>query len=70
MTAHDDSLPLVLAGPMLRRVRARDVALWLATSVEARVRVELELADGRVAWVFSGTIRLNVDESELDVVTP
>lgn len=48
MTAQDDSLPLVLAGPMLRRVRARDVALWLATSVEARVRVELELADGRV----------------------
>ncbi len=44
---------------------------WPATGRTANGDwIRIELADGRVAWVFSGTIRLNVDESELDVVTP
>lgn len=48
MRALDDNLALVLAGPVLRRVRTREVALWLATSAASRVRVELQLPDGRV----------------------
>ena len=34
-------LPLVLAGPLLRRVEARRLVLWLATSQVARLRLEL-----------------------------
>jgi hypothetical protein len=42
-----DDLPRVLAGPMLRRVQPRRIALWLATSIDQRVRVDLLLHDGR-----------------------
>ncbi|MEZ5621441.1 MAG: alkaline phosphatase family protein [Burkholderiaceae bacterium] len=42
-----DDLPPVLAGPILRCVQPRRIALWLATSRPMRVRVELDLHDGR-----------------------
>jgi hypothetical protein len=37
----------LLAGPILRRVQARQVALWLATTTASQVRVTLHDADGR-----------------------
>jgi len=37
----------VLAGPLLRRVQARRIAWWLATTQLARLRVTLHLHDGR-----------------------
>jgi hypothetical protein len=40
-------LPDLLAGPILRRVQARQVVLWLATTTPSRVRVTLHDADGR-----------------------
>lgn len=41
-TARDGrELPLVLAGPLLRRVEERRLVLWLATSQVARLRLEL-----------------------------
>ena len=46
--ADADGLDVVLAGPLLRRVLARKVALWMATSCAVRLRVELQLQDGRV----------------------
>lgn len=42
-----DELAEVLAGPLLRRVEPRRVALWLATSRALRLRVELQRHDGR-----------------------
>jgi hypothetical protein len=39
-------LPLLLAGPVLRRVQAHEVALWLATSAACRVQIRLLAADG------------------------
>ncbi|HEY8524717.1 MAG TPA: hypothetical protein VIL48_07135 [Acidimicrobiales bacterium] len=42
----DVALPDVLAGPILRRVTAREVCVWLATSVPARVRLEVFPAGG------------------------
>ncbi|MCW5612051.1 MAG: alkaline phosphatase family protein [Rubrivivax sp.] len=42
-----DAPGVVLAGPLLRRVEPRRVALWLATSRAVRVRVDLHLHDGR-----------------------
>ena len=36
-------LPLVLAGPMLRRVEAQRIVLWLATSAPMRARIDLDL---------------------------
>ncbi|MDX5408989.1 MAG: alkaline phosphatase family protein [Thauera sp.] len=38
-----EDLPLVLAGPMLRRVEKQRVVLWLATRAAVRARIELEL---------------------------
>jgi len=46
--ADTDGLAVVLAGPLLRRVQARKVALWMATSCAVRLRVALQLQDGRV----------------------
>ncbi len=46
MNASD--LPEVLAGPLLRRLESRRIVLWLATARRLRVRVELNLHDGRV----------------------
>lgn len=43
-----DPADLVLAGPLLRRVQQRHVAMWLATAHAARVRVELHLQDSRL----------------------
>jgi hypothetical protein len=40
-------LPLVLAGPLLRRLEERRLVLWLATSQVARLRLELTAGD---AW--------------------
>lgn len=40
-------LPLVLAGPVLRRVQAHEAALWLATSAPCGLRIRLHGADGR-----------------------
>jgi hypothetical protein len=37
---------MLLAGPLLRRVQARQVALWLATDGPARVRITLHDAQG------------------------
>lgn len=42
-------LPLVLAGPLLRRVEARRLVLWLATSQVARPRLELDLGEAGTA---------------------
>lgn len=42
-----DSLPLVLAGPILKRVEATRLVFWLATRVPARVRIGLDYGDGR-----------------------
>jgi hypothetical protein len=48
MPAPPSELPdLVLAGPLLRRVQARSIAIWLATTRAVRVRAELKLQDGR-----------------------
>jgi hypothetical protein len=46
MLTTDSTLPCVLAGPILRRVQARSITLWLATSRAQRVRVDLTF-DGR-----------------------
>lgn len=40
-----DDLPLVLAGPILRRVEARRLVWWLATSTAVRVRLTLDTGD-------------------------
>ncbi len=45
-------LPLVLAGPILRRVEARRIVLWLATREAARLRLTLDSGDGPVEKVF------------------
>ena len=42
-------LPLVLAGPLLRRIEARRLVLWLATSQVARLRLELNLGEAGTA---------------------
>ena len=42
-------LPLVLAGPLLRRIEARRLVLWLATSQVARLRLELDLGEAGTA---------------------
>lgn len=41
-----DSLPPVLAGPILRRVQADRLAWWLACTQPRRIRVHLRRADG------------------------
>ncbi len=41
-------LPLVLAGPILRRVEAQRLVLWLATCEPVGVRIALDCGDGRV----------------------
>lgn len=41
-----DALPLVLAGPILRRVEARRLVWWLATSAAVRVRLTLDTGEG------------------------
>lgn len=43
-----EDLPLVLAGPMLRRVEKQRVVLWLATSAAVRARIELELGGAQL----------------------
>jgi hypothetical protein len=43
-----EDLSQVLAGPLLRRVEARRIVLWLATARKVRVRVDLNMHDGRV----------------------
>lgn len=40
-------LPLVLAGPLLRRVQAQRIAWWLACTEACELRVQLSHADGR-----------------------
>jgi hypothetical protein len=42
--ADADGMEVVLAGPVLRRVQARSVALWLATSCAVRLRVAFAAA--------------------------
>jgi len=42
-----DDLPLVLAGPVLRRVQPRRIAWWMACSRALALRVDLKLPDGR-----------------------
>lgn len=44
-----DDLPPLLAGPLLRCVEPRRIALWLATSRPMRVRIDLHLHDGRTS---------------------
>lgn len=43
----NEALPLVLAGPMLRRVEARRIVLWLATSMPVRARIDVDLGDAQ-----------------------
>src|SRR5690606_14132688 len=40
------ALPLVLAGPLLRRMQARRVAWWLACTQACELRLTLRPADG------------------------
>lgn len=47
MTPEETGLPLVLAGPILRRLEARRIVLWLATSQLARMRITLDAGRGR-----------------------
>ena len=42
-------LPLLLAGPILRRAEASQVWIWIATSEEAAVEAEVFAEDGRSA---------------------
>ena len=42
-----EPLPLVLAGPLLRRVQARHIAWWLACTQACELRVQLSHGDGR-----------------------
>jgi hypothetical protein len=42
--------PLVLAGPILRRLEARRVVLWLATCTAVRARITLDTGEGE-PWV-------------------
>jgi hypothetical protein len=46
MTATTDAAHPLLAGPVLRRIRVRDVALWFATRDACEVNVTLARADG------------------------
>ncbi|HRP67175.1 MAG TPA: alkaline phosphatase D family protein, partial [Thauera sp.] len=39
----DGDRPLVLAGPMLRRVEAQRIVIWLASSHPVRARIELDI---------------------------
>mgnify|MGYP001336672660 CR=1 FL=1 len=43
----NEDLPLVLAGPMLRRVETQRIVLWLATSQALRVHIDLDLGSAR-----------------------
>lgn len=43
----DDDLPLVLAGPVLRRVQPRRIAWWMACTRAVALRVVLRHPDGR-----------------------
>ena len=49
----DQNLSLVLAGPLLRRIEARRLVLWLATSQVARLRLELRSGED---WIASHEI--------------
>lgn len=51
LSSEDSELPLVLAGPILRRVEARRIVLWLATREVARVRITLDTGNGPVEHV-------------------
>ncbi|MDX5363275.1 MAG: hypothetical protein LPJ91_03875, partial [Pseudazoarcus pumilus] len=46
MTLAHTELPLVLAGPILRRLEARRIVLWLATREPVRVRITLDAGAG------------------------
>ena len=59
---NDSTLPLVLAGPILRRVTPERLCIWLATSAPVRVRVELE-AEGT-----SGARRIDLDDGSLRIL--
>ena len=41
MMTRKTDLPIVLAGPILRRVTAKSVTLWLATAARCEIRIEL-----------------------------
>ena len=41
-----DELPLVLAGPILRRVESQRLVLWLATSRAVQVQIEVDTGEG------------------------
>ncbi|MFN3496079.1 MAG: hypothetical protein ACK40L_16385 [Hydrogenophaga sp.] len=43
--AADSELPLVLAGPILRRLEARRLVFWLATRAPVRVRLTLDTGE-------------------------
>lgn len=46
LASKNSELPLVLAGPILRRLEARRLVLWFATSQPARVRITLDHGSG------------------------
>jgi hypothetical protein len=46
LTQPHSELPLVLAGPILRRLEARRIVLWLATREVARLRITLDCGNG------------------------
>jgi len=52
-TSRVDNLPLVLAGPLLRRATATDVTVWLALRGECNV--ELQLFDAQGTFLVSKT---------------
>jgi hypothetical protein len=53
--ASERGLPLVLAGPILRRVEPPRVVVWLATSRRARVRLEVRGGGGEGELLGAGT---------------
>jgi hypothetical protein len=46
MTTARSSLPLVLAGPLLRRASPQQVVLWLAVREPLRVRITMQPGEG------------------------
>jgi hypothetical protein len=47
---HQNEPPLVLAGPILRRLEARRLVMWLATRTAVRARITLDTGEGE-PWV-------------------
>lgn len=58
------TLPLLVAGPILRRAEPKAVCIWLATSARLDVRAEVFLEDDSIG---SSEIRRGVERKRLFV---